>query len=60
MLFFASILYQEKSKYSYGRLMSKEKTRESIIRLPQTLSGDPDWQFMEDYIKSLPYGDKLN
>lgn len=19
----------------------------------------PDWQFMEDYIKSLPYGDRL-
>lgn len=21
---------------------------------------NPDWQFMENYIKSLPYGDRLN
>lgn len=70
MFFFATVLYQEKPKYSYGRLMSKEKTRDSIIKLPiqhnpdgtpvidadKTYSDEgyvPDWQFMEDYIKSL-------
>ena len=25
----------------------------SKMRLPATASGDPDWQFMEDFIKSL-------
>ena len=25
------------------------------IKLPVTPSGEPDWQFMEDYIKSLPF-----
>ena len=30
-----------------------------ILKLPATPSGDPDWQFMGDYIRSLPYGDRL-
>jgi hypothetical protein len=59
MLFFATVLFQEKPKYSYGRLMSKEKTRDSIVKLPVDSDGNPDWQFMEDYIKALPYGDRL-
>ena len=25
------------------------------IKLPATPSGEPNWQFMEDYIKSLPF-----
>ena len=25
------------------------------IKLPVTPSGEPDWKFMENYIKSLPY-----
>lgn len=29
------------------------------VKLPITPQGTPDWQFMEDYIKSLPYGDRL-
>ena len=58
-IFIASILKQEKIKYGYGRKPKNDKVYDTIIRLPQTPSGDPDWQFMEDYIKSLPYGDKL-
>jgi hypothetical protein len=30
-----------------------------IIKLPADESGDPDWQFMENYIKALPYSDKI-
>lgn len=29
------------------------------IKLPATPDGKPDWQWMESYIKSLPYGDRL-
>ena len=29
------------------------------IKLPVTEKNDPDWQFMEDYIKSLPYSSNL-
>ena len=30
-----------------------------IIKLPVDKDGKPDWQFMEDYIKSLPYSVNL-
>jgi hypothetical protein len=32
---------------------------ESIIRLPVTAKGEPDWPFMENYIKSLPYSKSI-
>lgn len=31
----------------------------SRIKLPITPEGTPDWEFMENYIKSLPYSDRL-
>ena len=29
------------------------------LRLPAMADGKPDWKWMENYIKSLPYGDRL-
>ena len=29
------------------------------IKLPVTAEGKPDWQFMEDYIKSLPFSKNI-
>jgi hypothetical protein len=29
------------------------------IKLPATPQGEPDWEFMENYIKSLPYSSSL-
>ena len=57
-LFLATVLCQERPKYSFGR---KWKTHipETIIKLPVNSDGNPDWQFMENYIKALPYGDRL-
>lgn len=31
----------------------------SVIKLPIDNNGKPEWQFMEDYIKSLPYSSNL-
>lgn len=57
-LFLATILSQERPKYSFGR---KWKTHipETSIKLPVDEDSNPDWQFMENYIKALPYGDRL-
>lgn len=54
-LFLSTLLDQECTKYSYGRTISSEKYMQTHIKLPATPSGEPDWKFMEDYIKSLPY-----
>ena len=53
-LFIATILCQERPKYSFGRKW-KTHLRDTIIKLPQTKENLPDWNFMEQYIKSLRY-----
>ena len=58
-LFIATVIKKEKFKYSYGRAIYSNEASEMIIKLPIDKEGYPDWQFMEDYIKSLPYGDRL-
>lgn len=59
-LFICSMInFEMRLKYSYGRTVGKTNIEEMIIKLPIDSDGNPDWQFMEDYIKSLPYGDRL-
>lgn len=58
-LFLCSIIRKEKYRYNYGRKWHLERMRESKIKLPVGNDGHPDWQFMEDYIKSLPYSSAL-
>jgi len=58
-LFLTTIINREQYRYSYGRKCSQIKLRKSRIKLPVTPTGEPDWQFMENYIKSLPYSKNL-
>ena len=55
-MFFVTVSDLERFKYSFGR-KRKSTLNDSTIKLPATSEGCPDWQFMEDYIKSLPYSD---
>lgn len=57
-LFIVAVLSKEKYKYSYGRAFNKEHIENTIIFLP-TKNNEPDWEYMENYIKSLPYGDRI-
>ena len=54
-LFLCTVIKKEKYRFSYGRKWHKERMQTSTIKLPVDKNGKPDWQFMEDYIKSLPY-----
>ena len=58
-IFLSAILNQELFKYSYGRTVTMDKYLETEILLPVNKNGVPDYQLMEDYIKSLPYGDRI-
>mgnify|MGYP002515207303 CR=1 FL=1 len=58
-LFLTTIINREQYKYSYGRKCSQVKLKRSRIKLPVTPEGTPDWQFMENYIKSLPYSKNI-
>lgn len=72
----ATVIRQEKYRFSYGRKWTLENMKISDVCLPVLHNADgsvfidntysysdggyvPDWKFMEDYIKALPYGDRL-
>ena len=50
-LFIATVINQSNFKYSYGRGRSKTRLEQETIKLPVNDEGEPDYQFMEDYIK---------
>ena len=52
-LFFCSIIEFEKYKFGYGRKWNVDKMLNSTFSLPTTPDNQPDWQFMEDYIKKI-------
>ena len=51
-LFMTTLIRLEKFRFNYGRKWGLERMRESVIKLP-TQNGKPDFEFMENYIKSL-------
>ncbi len=61
--FVVTLLCREKYRYNYGRSLKIEKINATRIKLPSSTDKDgnivPDWQFMEDYVKSLPYSANL-
>lgn len=57
-LFVCAVLRQEKYRYSYGRKWVLESMKSTSIKLPEK-SGKPNWSYMEDYMKFLPYGDRI-
>lgn len=46
-------------KFTYGRAVVKNRLEKLYVKLPVDKDGNPDWKFMEDYIKSLPYSGNL-
>lgn len=58
-LFICALIKKEKYRFNYGRKWSIARMLESEIKLPVKASGTPDFEFMERYIKSLPYSSGL-
>ena len=57
-LFLVTILDRERFKYSFGRKWGRYLSETEIL-LPADDKEKPDWLYMEEYIKNLPYGDKI-
>lgn len=56
-LFLVTVLDRERYRYSFGR---KYKTNLSKAKVLLPAKGnEPDWDYMEQYIRSLPYADRL-
>lgn len=61
--FLCCLIEKEKYRYAYGRKFGSRRMSAQKIKLPVMKNTpnkyEPDWQFMEDYIKSLPYSSCL-
>lgn len=58
-LFICVLLRKEKFRYNYGRKWHMERMKNTVIKLPVRDDGSPDWLFVEEYIKSLPYSSQI-
>lgn len=58
--FVIALLNRERYRYPvFGRAFTKNLIEETLLLLPITDDGMPDYAFMENYIKSLPFSCKL-
>ena len=53
-MFLIPILELHKFRFGYGRKSNLERVKTLTIKLP-VKNGEPDYDFMEEYIKTLPY-----
>jgi Type I restriction modification DNA specificity domain len=58
-LFLCTLIRMERYRWNYGRKWRPSRMPYSSVKLPVLSNGDPDWKFMENYIKSLPYSASL-
>jgi hypothetical protein len=58
-MFVITVIKANRYKFSYGRKWTLEKMKGSTVKLPVASDGSPDWVYMEQFIKSLPYGDRI-
>lgn len=58
-LFLCSLIEKERYRWTYGRKWRPKRMPSSLIKLPVDAKGNPDWKYMEDFVKSLPYSANL-
>ena len=58
-LFLCTLIELEQYRWAYGRKWRPKRMPDSLIKLPVTALGKPDWAFMEHYIQTLPYSASL-
>lgn len=57
-LFLTTVLQLEKYRYNYSRKMGSDRLVSFNIKLP-VKNGEPDFRYMEDYIKSCKYSKSI-
>ena len=58
-MFIATVIQREKYRFSYGRKWHLDRMSQAEIHLPVTSDDEPDWEFMEMYVKTLPFSSQL-
>lgn len=58
-IFIATVINKNQYKYGYGRKFNQKRIKETLISLPANNLGEIDLEFIEKYMKSLPYSDRI-
>lgn len=53
LLFFKTLILQQKSKYNYGYKFNTNRMKRQIIMLPVNKRNEPDYEYMEQYAKNI-------
>lgn len=57
-LFCCTVIEANKYRYSYGRQANRTMP-DIILKLPGKEDGTPDFKYMENYMRTLPYSDRI-
>lgn len=58
-IFLCTILKMDMYRYNYGRGRTNGRIKAERFKIPVDQYNNPDWKFIEYYIKSLPYSSNL-
>jgi type I restriction modification DNA specificity protein len=58
-LFLTVLIRRERYRFGYGRKWGIERMNQTRIKLPVVEDGQPNWKFMERYVKSLPFSSQV-
>lgn len=58
-LFFVTLINMENFRYNYGIKYNQTRIKETNIKVPVNKDNNPDFEYMEKFIKNLPYGDMI-
>jgi hypothetical protein len=58
-LFLSTVIRADKYRWGYGRKWRPIRMPASLISLPVTQEGKPNWTYMESYINTLPYSSQI-
>jgi len=59
VLFLSTLLNKEGFKWNYGRQIRLGDCKELVLKLPTKDNITPNWEYMENICKSLPFSDKI-
>lgn len=54
-LFVATIIRHGRDRFTYGYKWTLERMKRTQVRLPADADGRPDWKYMEEFMRGLPF-----
>ncbi len=59
-LFIAAIIKHGRSRFTYGYKWTLARMKATRVRLPVDVDGNPDWAYMESFMKGLPFSSAID